>query len=128
MVLTKNEIKFLERLSHGDPLYPNGEIKPALFPFVCAYSDGQTDEYGQLITDGRYVISDEGIRYLLRYNSERRQHRMAELRGWITTVIAVLAFILSVTSLSWQVYSWQSTESQKQEATTTAAHVFSYTQ
>lgn len=126
-MLTKGEIRFLEQLSHGEPLFPKDKIKPALFPFICAYSDGRTDEYGQLITDGRYVISDEGTRYLLRYNAKQQQHRMAELREWITTVIAVLAFILSATSLLWQVYSWQSTESQKREEATTAVRVFSCT-
>jgi hypothetical protein len=128
VVLTKEEIKFLKQLSKGDPLYPKQEIKNCLYPFVYEYSDGKVDEYGQFITDGRYVISDEGVRYLLYYDSERRKHRLSELRGWITTVIAVLAFILSVTSLSWQVYSWRLKESRKQEEATKAVHVSSYIQ
>lgn len=128
IVLTKEEIKFLRQLSKGDPSYPKQEIKDSFLPFVREHSDGKVDKYGQFITDGRYVISDEGVRYLLYYDSERRKHRLSELRGWITTVIAVLAFILSVTSLSWQVYSWRLTESQKQEKATKAVHVSSYIQ
>ena len=128
VVLTKEEIQFLKLLSKGEPLYPKQKIESKLFPFVCEYSNGKQDKYGQFITDGRYVLSDEGKRYLLYYSSATRKHRVSELRGWITTVIAVLAFILSILSLSWQVYSWQSTESQKQEATTMVAHGFLYIQ
>lgn len=128
VVLTKEEIKFLRQLSNGDPLYPKFKISDSFFPFVREYSNGEADEYGQFISDGRYVISDEGKRYLTHHDSEQRKYRMSELRGWITTVIAVLAFILSVTSLSWQVYSWRLTESQKQGKATKAVHVSSYIQ
>lgn len=38
-----------------------------------------------------------------------------ERRDRVTLVIAVLALILSVLSLSWQIYSWQLTQSQVQE-------------
>lgn len=126
-VLTKEEIQFLKLLSKGEPLYPKQEIENKLLPFR-EHSNGDKDELGQFIPDGRYVLSDEGKRYLLYYDSATRKHRVSELRGWITTVIAVLAFILSILSLSWQVYSWQSTESQKQEAATTAADALSYIQ
>lgn len=122
VVLTKEEIHFLKELSKGEPLYPSLEIKRELLPFVYEHSNGERDELGQFITDGRYGLSDEGERYLLYYDSARRKHRTSEFRGWITTVIAVLAFILSVMSLSWQVYSWRSQESQRQEKATTAVH------
>lgn len=122
VVLTKEEIQFLKLLSKGEPLYPKQEIESKLLPFICEHSSGAKDEFGQFIPDGRYVLSDEGKRYLIYYDSAMRKHRVSELRGWITTVIAVLAFILSVMSLSWQVYSWRLQESQRQEKATTAVH------
>ena len=122
VVLTKEEIHFLKKLSKGEPLYPSLKIERKLFPFVYEHSNGERDELGQFIPDGRYVLSDEGKRYLLYYDSTRQKYRTSEFRGWTTTVIAILAFILSVMSLSWQVYSWRLQESQRQEKATTAVH------
>lgn len=67
----------------------------------------------------------------------KKNHRVDAdyVRGWITTVIAFLAFILSIISLTWQMYTsgilnkstQESSLSQKSEAATMAADCASYT-
>ena len=66
----------------------------------------------------------------------KKNHRVDAdyVRGWITTVIAFLAFILSIISLTWQMYTsgilnkstQESSLSQKSEAATMAADCASY--
>ena len=75
-----------------------------------------------------FSITEKGKDVLYQFKSEKRYKRRTEVRAWITTVIAVLAFILSVLSLSWQIYSWRLKEAKEQEVSTMAAHVFSYIQ
>lgn len=52
-------------------------------------------------------LSNRGIALVEKSRETRQSNKMKEIRGWITTVIAVLALLLSVLSLTWQIYTWR---------------------
>lgn len=62
-------------------------------------------------------LSNHGAAIVEEVREKRRSNRIKEIRGWITTVIAVLALLLSVLSLTWQIYTWRLEEKPRSEST-----------
>ena len=54
-----------------------------------------------------WVITDEGMQYQDYYKAERHAFRLTTRRYWITTIIAIAAFLLAAASLTWQLFTWQ---------------------
>ena len=44
-----------------------------------------------------------------------RQKRKASRRYWVTTVIAIVALVLALLSLVWQIYTWSKEKQEKAE-------------
>lgn len=90
VVLTKSELAALKQMQRG--IAPDIETGARLNRLRLA-----TWVYkGE---NGYWRISPDGERYL-EYQKERRQDRRREsIRYWITTIIALLAFALSVIAL-----------------------------
>ena len=67
-----------------------------------------------------YIISDRGKRWISLHKENQKKFKSSEIRGWITTTIAVLAFLMSLISLSWQYLdrNIELKESQTQEQST----------
>lgn len=113
VVLTKDEFLVLRK---------KGLVEGAI--------DGKSDWFDDIPESGICKISGFG-KGLRAYQSIERQKALKEdRRYWITTIIAILALILALTSLMWQyedrgkVPQQSSPVSQYTEATTTAADFF----
>ena len=67
-----------------------------------------------------YIISVRGKRWISLHKENQKKFKSSEIRGWITTTIAVLAFLMSLISLSWQYLdrNIELKESQTQEQST----------
>lgn len=102
IVLTKHEFKQLKRLNKNSTIYFSKTPSTTLLMF--SYQVHEKREKGQLMgkPTGNYRINDDGIRYLVYLRSKKIEKILKNIREWITTVIAVLGFILAVISLIWQ--------------------------
>lgn len=100
IVLLRKEQKILKKLSRTKTINLGGYEPFELLKnnFVEKYSEKRHPN-GFLIFEGKYQITEDGIRYLKHQSIKRQEKISAELRGWVTTVIAVAAFVLSIISL-----------------------------
>lgn len=100
IVLNKNEYSVLKMLNKKHIAFIDTEIaRPlSLYKLIIPHYTG-VDDYGDSTTDGRYEIVDSGKRYLQYKVQRSRDKVLSDLRGWITTVIAVLGFILAIIDL-----------------------------
>lgn len=94
VILNKDELKTLKTLRDKAIYIDNKAVEHTLSAY---YFIEQTivdaDKYGDLISDGTYMISGRGERYLL-YLSKIRKNRIFEwLRYIITTAVAIIALI-----------------------------------
>lgn len=103
IVLLKQEKALLKKF-HSDSLIPLtneravGLKRHGLITENCiGYND-----IGEAILDGKFRLTDYGKRYKQYLAQANRQHRINEIRNWITAVIAVLGLILSITNLIWK--------------------------
>lgn len=103
IVLLKSEIKLLKSMKKGKKVrIDDMHLRSKFFrSMVMPVTSGQ-DELGNFITTGEYQINNKGLTYL-EYYDFKRFHSISEfIRGWITTVVAFLALILSVISIVMQ--------------------------
>ena len=68
---------------------------------------GNSGWFSDLPEKGICSLSDKGKDLKAYQSMQRRLSRQASRRYWITTGIAVAAFLLSVVSLLWQAYTWR---------------------
>ena len=59
-----------------------------------------------------YTVVNEVSRYWLYQAEKKSVSRKESRRYWVTTVIAIVALVLALFSLAWQIYTW-SKESQE---------------
>lgn len=127
-LLTKGQYALLKRLSKEPVFYKD--------------IDKETKGIGRFLKEQKFIdyiydasdtpcdigwkINEAGKAELAKIDVSNSKEKRSEIRAWITLAIAVLAFILSVLSLSWQIYSWQLTEEQKPMEATTVVHASSY--
>ena len=139
-VLSEYEQALFDRFkSAGEVMLTAAEFKVLREKgLVAGAMDGKSDWFEELPQQGKCRLSPTG-KILKNYQirEEKRQlrddayRRREEIRGWITTIIAVLAFLLSIASLSWQAYTWieskqESTVAQSIVAPTTKPDVRSF--
>lgn len=98
--LSRNELEILRSADSGKVVDTTHVPVPALLSY------GFLSQYP--LNENQYVITPLGCDYcefLDRKSLEKkRRERKESFRYWVTTILAVLAFILSVISVSWQVY------------------------
>lgn len=103
IMFSKSDIKLLQSLDEKHPkhLQHDKYVSFSQYDFVTPHVIGQ-DKYGAEILDETYYITDAGKTYLQYLKSKRREKISSGVRRWITTVISVLAFILSIVNLIWK--------------------------
>jgi hypothetical protein len=96
--LTPMELKVLKSLNKKSPqkLAHEKACSQGIIKFIHA-NTVTNDDFSPF--DGTYSINGDGERYILWCKAKKRDKFCSELRGWITTVIAVAAFIISIISL-----------------------------
>lgn len=103
IVLLPRETKLLKKLFGKE--FENLENEPTdelmRLNFISVLY-GKKDSDGYPTPSNNFYITDLGNRYLNHLSAKKKQKFFSELRGWITTVIAVLAFFLSVYSICLQ--------------------------
>ena len=84
LFLSKERERILLSLFHGKSI-PVDKINSERYAFLIYYSLATTE-------NGKYVISEKGIRYVLSHINDR-------FKFWFPTILSVLALIISVIAL-----------------------------
>ena len=94
LVFSEEEFKLLL------DLYKNPEgLDCTNRPFISLRNHGLIEQFGFYTGENFCKIAPKGVLYVKNFLREKRLSKHHEIRSWITTVIAVLAFILSIISL-----------------------------
>lgn len=100
ILLNRTEFKLLKSLSrHPSYDFNNLSIKNLVDCELANHLNAQFNGCGKKIRDKKIVISDFGKKYLLYHKRTTNSEFFRELRNWITTIIALLGFVLSCYSL-----------------------------
>jgi len=100
IVLTKEERKLFKRFKKEKRVKLDwSEARPLThYDLITQNVTGQ-NSIGDSMSDGTYKLSSCGKKYFEYLRITELEKISSEIRGWITTVIAVLAFILSIIAL-----------------------------
>lgn len=102
--LSKDEIKLLKSMKKNKTIRLSDEqfSKCKIKSMITPITSGQ-DKYGNFITTGEYKLNQRGENYLEYYKTKVFYRKSDHIRGWITTIISVLGFILSIISLCYSI-------------------------
>lgn len=113
--MTREQIAFLKKLA-SSPISRNSlrEDEKVIKDYLVSQKYAKERYVGDFNESDRIIaveITQSGLIELENSIFCIRKERRAR----ITLIVAILAFILSVLSLSWQIYSWRLTQPQAQE-------------
>jgi len=90
------------------------DAEPGLTAAVNLTGGGHLYEYAS------YRLSDKGRAFLADHPKKVRREKASEFRAWFTLVVAVLALLLSLASIGWQIYTWKTEKAESKDPQTEA--------
>lgn len=124
ILLSKQEKRLLREIEKSEIARNDLRTKTPAFSALIGYDmlelivskkfPIEYDMYNNPIPNA-YTVVNEVSRYWLYQAEKKSASRKESRRYWVTTVVAIVALVLALLSLVWQIYTWSKERQEKAE-------------